>query len=171
MKNALQIIAGLILVAIVAGGAYYLGQNVPGPAKTKQVIQNTITPQSTPTPTNPQQQTGTIEGSLSFPSEGIPVNMQVCAEDSNTQQNYCTNEHFNDNKYTYGVGYKIEVPSGSYFVYAQVPNFGNGYRAYYNEFVTCGLSVNCQSHENIEVNVSAGQTITGIDPQDWYNQQ
>ena len=170
MKKALLVIAGIILVAIVAGGAYFLGQNVPGPVKTKQVIQNTITPQPTPTPTNPPQQTGTIEGSLSYPSEGIPENMQVCAEDSKTKQNYCTSQHLKDPKYTYGVGYKIEVPVGGYFVHATVPSFGNGYRAYYNEFVTCGLSVDCQSHENIEVSVSAGETLTGIDPHDWYNQ-
>jgi len=51
-----------------------------------------------------------------------------------------------------------------------VPNFGNGYKAYYSEFVTCGLSVDCASHEPIIVEVKSGQTTDGVNPQDWYNQ-
>ncbi len=42
------------------------------------------------------------------------------------------------------------------------------YRAYYSDFVTCGLNVNCPSHQPIAVEALAGKTVTA-DPHDWYN--
>jgi len=47
---------------------------------------------------------------------------------------------------------------------------GDDYKAYYSEFVTCGLSVNCPSHKPIPVAVKTGETVNDIDPQDWYKQ-
>lgn len=35
--------------------------------------------------------------------------------------------------------------------------------------VTCGYKVECPSHERIKVTVRAGQTLTKIDPGDWYD--
>jgi len=121
----------------------------------------------------PEVQTGTIEGSLSYPSEFIPSHMTICAEDTSTKKQYCTKTHIQNQKYTYGVGYKIEdVPSGSYLVFAYFPggeaSYSESYRAYYSKFVTCGMSVDCASHDPIVVTVAAGQAVTGIDPQDWY---
>jgi len=112
----------------------------------------------------------TIEGSLSFPSNYIPEDMQVCALDTTNDQGiFCTKDHITDKKYTYGVGYKIEVPAGSYNVYATVSSW-QGYKAYYSDFVTCGLKSSCPSHNPIEVKVDAGQSVTKIDPIDWYKQ-
>ncbi len=170
MKNALLLIAGVILVAIVAGGAYYVGTKSLSFDKTNQSIQATITPEPTPTQAEVLPQTGTIEGSLSFPSEGIPADLKVCAETLLGVQFECTSTHIQDSKYTYGSGYKLELPPGKYYVYAQAPSFNSNYKAYYSEFVTCGLSINCPSHKPIEVEVTSGATLTGIDPQDWYNQ-
>jgi len=121
-------------------------------------------------------QTGVIEGSLSYPSEFIPDDMTICAENQATKKIYCTNKHLKARKYRYEVGYKLTVPPGDYHVYAQLPDparygatYPKDYRAYYSEFVKCGMSVECQDHTPIVVQVKSGETAKGIDPQDWYN--
>src|SRR3989344_4824591 len=170
MKATLIAISAIITIVLIAAGAYYLGQKSLKPDRTNQTAQTNVTPKLTPTPTQQLTQTGTIEGSLSFPSEGIPQDLQVCAETLLGVQFECTPTHIQDSKYTYGSGYKLELPPGKYYVYALVPSFKSDYKAYYNEFVTCGLSINCPSHKPIEVEVSAGATVSNIDPRDWYNQ-
>jgi hypothetical protein len=118
---------------------------------------------------------GVIEGSLSYPSEFIPDDMIIGAENLATRKIYCTDKHIDSRKYTYKVGYKLTVPPGDYHVYAQLPDpakYGadmpKDYRAYYSDFVKCGMSVDCKSHAPIVVKVKSGQTVIGIDPQDWY---
>ncbi|MDQ3018295.1 MAG: hypothetical protein M3Q64_00255, partial [bacterium] len=77
-----------------------------------------------------------------------------------------------DKKYTYGRGYLITVPEGSYTVYAtlgQNPRDPNAYRAFYSEYVKCGVKASCTNHTPIIVQVNHSQTTSGIDPQDWYN--
>lgn len=116
--------------------------------------------------------TGFIEGSLGYPSEFIPEDMVICAENLDTKKLYCTENHIQDNKYTHGLGYNIEVPAGDYFVYAylkETPAYSENYKAYYSEFVTCGSSVECKSHAPIKVTVDANTTKSNIDPQDWYD--
>jgi hypothetical protein len=116
-----------------------------------------------------------IEGSLSYPSEFIPPDMTICAENLATKKLSCTNKHLKAKKYQYKVGYKLEVPPGDYQVYAYLPDparygasYPKDYRAYYSEFVKCGMSVDCPSHAPITVKVKSGETVSGIDPQDWY---
>lgn len=162
MKKSIVIAIGAILIVGLAVGVYWLGI---------QPTQITPPPSPSPTPTivispTPISKSGTIEGSLSFPSEGIPENLEVCAENQDTKEVYCTDEHIQDSKYTYGIGYTLNVPAGIYLVYALDPS--GDYKAYYSEFVTCGLSVNCPSHEPIPVEVKAGETTSDVDPQDWY---
>ena len=120
-------------------------------------------------------QPGVIEGSLSYPSEFIPPDMTICAENLATKKIYCTNQHLKAKKYRYKVGHKLEAPPGDYHVFAQLPDpvkYGAGYakdyRAYYSKFVTCGMSVDCLDHAPIIVNVKSGETVRGIDPMDWY---
>lgn len=111
--------------------------------------------------------TGTIEGSLGFPSEGIPADMEVCAESLPSGELTCTTEKIRSPDYTYGQGYKLEVPEGSYYVYATT-KARPSYKAYYSEFVTCGLKVGCNSHEAVPIKVLAGEKTGKVDPQDWY---
>ncbi len=120
-------------------------------------------------------QAGVIEGSLSYPSEYIPDDMTICAENLATKKIYATNKHLMAKKYQYKVGFKLTVPPGDYHVFAQLPDpgrhgaeYAKDYRAYYSEFVKCGMSVNCKSHAPITVKVKSGETVRGIDPQDWY---
>jgi len=118
---------------------------------------------------------GVIEGSLSYPSEFIPDDMVICAENVATKKIYCTNNHLKAKKYQYKVGYKLTVPPGDYHVFAQLPDparYGadmpKDYRAYYSDFVKCGMSVDCKSHAPIVVTVKSGATTSGVDPWDWY---
>ncbi|KKS76517.1 MAG: hypothetical protein UV49_C0011G0020 [candidate division WWE3 bacterium GW2011_GWA2_42_9] len=96
-----------------------------------------------------ERQTGVITGSLGYPSEMIPVTMEICAIDILFPGIYCTDEHLQDSSFTYGVGYRLEVPASDYYVFAQVPNqpdaTGETYKAYYSEFVTCGCYKNPNS--------------------------
>ncbi len=118
---------------------------------------------------------GIIEGSLAYPSEFIPEDMTICAENLATAQRFCTARHLKGKKYRYGEGYQLKVPPGEYHVYAYLPDpgkYGAGYskdyRAYYSEFVKCGMREGCASHAPIVVKVKSGQNLKGIDPQDWY---
>ena len=97
-------------------------------------------------------QPGVIEGSLSYPSEFIPDDMTICAENLATKKLYCTHKHLKAKKYQYQVGYKLTVPPGDYHVYAYLPDparygasYSKDYRAYYSEFVKCGMSADCPS--------------------------
>jgi hypothetical protein len=109
--------------------------------------------------------TGTITGSLGYPSEVMPEQI-ICAEDLTEKSIFCTKKNIQDQKFKHGIGYELEVPAGTYHVYAEVP--GNDYQAFYSEFVTCGFDVNCPSHEPISITVTRDETVSGIDPQDWY---
>lgn len=122
-----------------------------------------------------EPQPGVIEGSLSYPSEFIPPDMTICAENLTTQKRFCTNKHLKGRKYTYKVGYKLTLPPGDYHVYAFLPDpakygatYPKDYRAYYSEFVKCGMNVNCKSRAPIVVKVKSGDILKGIDPMDWY---
>lgn len=128
------------------------------------------------TPTAPQtfaQQTGIISGALSYPSDFDFPKMIVCAEAVNSKRIHCTDKRIT-NRRSRKVTYRLRVPAGSYYVFATIVNGDDpvedvrGYKAYYSEFVKCGLSVDCPSHEPIRVTARAGQTVTGIDPGDWY---
>ncbi|MDQ5951317.1 MAG: hypothetical protein QG639_594 [Patescibacteria group bacterium] len=170
----------IILILTMAAMSFYIWQNeqdkatmraqleapVPTPILVPSTVPETPTA-STSAPIELLAASGTISGSVSFPSETIPE-MEVCAEDVESKQTFCTTEILEDSSYSSGVGYKLEVPVGTYHVYAKLPN--DPYKAYYNEFVTCGLQASCTSHELIPVQVGLDQNVTQIDPQDWYNQ-
>lgn len=130
---------------------------------------------------------GTIEGNFSFPSESIGSDVKACAEtvaDGKTVQcvpiacykEKCSNEMCGpegffqpDNEGKIQVcgqeKFSLKVPAGEYFVY-QIK--ADSVKAYYTEFVTCGLKAECPSHKKIPVKVEAGKTVTA-DPGDWYD--
>jgi len=192
MQKGTLFLSIVVIMAIAATGLY-IWQNEQDKTKLLATITEltqpvVASPQPTVTPTTNLRNTtmvstnsaematqggqlanyGTMTGSLSFPSEIIPE-MLICAESTTSEEEYCTNEQLTSDDYQYGLGYSIYLPTGEYLVYAKLPN--DPYQAYYSEFVTCGLSVDCPSHQPIKVKVIAGETLANIDPQDWYNQQ
>lgn len=150
-------IVALILAFIALGGVIYhsqIGGQQPSPS---------VSPHQD---SEISDSVGIIEGSLGYPSEEIPADMRVCAENVQTWKKYCTDKQISDSKYTYGKGYQLEIPAGDYYVFAKVNNID--YYAYYSEFVTCGLSINCSSHKPLKVEIAKGDSAGGIDPIDWY---
>lgn len=114
-----------------------------------------------------------IEGDVCYPSDAIPSDMKIFAENLATSKIYMVPlTHINDASiFTDQSKYKIRVPDGSYYVYAMTQHMTHlvNYKACYSEFVTCGLNVKCESHAPIKVNVSAGETTSNVDPCDWYD--
>jgi len=115
----------------------------------------------TPAPAKPAPEAGKIAGSLSYPSDYLPDDLEVCAEDTTSGEVTCKGG-FKDNSYA------MELPVGIYHVWARTDDYEAGYRAYYNEAVRCGLDVTCADRSAIDVAVKAGETVTGVDPADWY---
>jgi len=182
MKNGFSILSliftVLFLVLLAAGGIFYFQKTSNKPTGQDlvptQVIDinseteaSTLTLQDPITPTNVPSDLGKIEGDFIFPSEFIPNTMKACAEDISTEEVICS-------KTLVETGlpntFSFYVPAGTYYVYAQSGLGGQEeVKAYYSEFVTCGLLASCTSHEKIPVEVSSGETVSDIKPHDWYN--
>ncbi len=109
---------------------------------------------------------GTITGALSYPSDFIPEDLTVCAEDISTKKLHCTSRKTRSGK---RYSYTLTAPAGEYFVFARTKEM-QGVRAYYSDFVTCGLDAKCKSHKPIKVVVNPGATTKSVNPQDWYAQ-
>lgn len=106
------------------------------------------------------QNMGSIEGEVNYPGEQIPNDLKVCAENVATGETICVLIKSTDKRYN------IQVPPGSYYIYSETDEID--IRAYYTEFVKCGLKISCPSHQKIKVEVKSGETIKNINPQDWY---
>ena len=113
-----------------------------------------------------EPQLGTITGQVAYPSEFIPP-QRVVAFDNNDPTIFFSIDLQS------GGSYSLEVPAGTYSVLAYLidpvslgatPGLG----AAYSEAVLCGLQYGCDDHSLVPVAVSAGQTVTDIDPVDWY---
>ncbi|MEA3323023.1 MAG: hypothetical protein U9Q12_02270, partial [Patescibacteria group bacterium] len=128
---------------------------------------------STPTDTPPIENVlneyyGYIEGSLGYPSDYIPA-MGICAENKDTKEEFCTYKLIGDSKYTYDIGYILQVPAGTYNVYAHLVDeetgswLGDPYKAYYSDYVICDADIfECTSHRPIDVIVDTNQTTSKI---------
>lgn len=111
---------------------------------------------------------GEISGPLSYPSEMIPSSLEVCAINLADQIEYCTQNHISAESFQpAGLGFNLEVPAGEYHVFARLAHQPDE-RAFFSEFVLCGMSVDCQSHNPVVVNVFPGITTPDVRPHDWY---
>jgi len=171
MKKAIQILVIILLVIlIIIGLGVILGWNSPYYERENQFMLDEEDPTYEEIDMDEvleEPDLAVIEGSLGYPSEFIPP-LEICAESLDGPNEHCTYEHLEGAQYTYGEGYKIEVPAGEYQVYAKLLNPDDDYKAYYSDFVTCGLDIECPSHNPIAVTVEAGETVKNIDPIDWY---
>lgn len=117
-------------------------------------------PEERPAPSAPAPADGVIRGQLSFPSDYLPADLQVCAREVDSGEVFCNSQKA-------GNGYSLPVPPGAYEVWAQTRDWP-GVRAFFSEFVRCGSTVECTDHTPITVAVDSGGEATGIDPGDWY---
>jgi hypothetical protein len=185
-----KLLMTLFLVGALATAGFFYWQHTQEQANREQLmtevtelnskieqLQASPTPMPSPIPTpipspspspSPDITPGTITGKLSYPSEMSPK-QRICAVNQTTQIETCTENY-------QGMTYKLLVPAATYQVYATLaPTPENGdaalkTKAYYSEFVTCGLKYGCPSHKPIDIVVKAGETVQNIDPGDWYAQ-
>lgn len=167
--SLIAVLSILVIVAVLAVGGMFLLQRshiIPEQTSNIQPSYTTSQPQEiVPTPTTSQDK-GSIEGTFSFPSEEIPSTLIACAENIETKDIIC-----NDSLKESGLAdhFMIAVPEGSYYVYAINTADQTQYKAYFTEYVTCGLKASCTSHTKIPVEVFAGKVTKDIKPHDWYN--
>ncbi|MDP3982085.1 MAG: hypothetical protein Q8P70_00820 [bacterium] len=115
---------------------------------------------------------GTIKGSHSFPGEMIPI-MGTCARLVDGVDIYCTEPVYEKGFAPYGVGYRLKVPEGTYYVFSEIlyreQEQDSQYQACYSGY-TPGIgddSVPPSSHEPIPVHVRAGEVVQNISPVDF----
>jgi len=147
-----SLIAAIVLVAVGAGAWYFLAAPKESP----------VMP-------------GSISGTVTFPSEGLPA-QRVCAVPVNgvDAEAFCVDT--NDESPTPADFSIKRLPPGGYFVYAQLKDPGaigsdipTTFKAYYDEYVRCGLKYECKDTTRIVVHVSAGADTPNILPHDWYH--
>lgn len=165
------IVGGLFLLSTGVAVGRFLPQlsrpsetTVPSPTATANSVEITATKSAETT--SALSATGKISGYLIYPSDHIPPQVGVCAElvDNSTIKT-CVKQ-ISDKKFSpTGVGYEMELPVGKYYVYSVLGDW----KAYYNEFVLCGLKAECKSHAKIAVDVTAGSENNNILPHDWYD--
>jgi len=117
---------------------------------------------------------GTILGKIMYPSSGIPNKVKVFAEDTKSGKTYEATVTFSDpTKDVSGTAtYTVSVPAGAYYVYGSLAGFndqnGDPWKAYYNQFVICGLAASCKDSTKVVVTVTAANTVENITIGDWY---
>ncbi|MGD8405636.1 MAG: hypothetical protein PVJ21_18400 [Anaerolineales bacterium] len=104
--------------------------------------------------------TGSVTGSLSYPSEFIPP-LRVFAFQVGSENYFYVDTA--ENQITYQID---NLPTGYYKVvaYRMDGKLAGGY----TQAVPCGLSVECNNHDLLDVPVNIGQVVNDIDPADWY---
>lgn len=107
---------------------------------------------------------GIIEGHIVYPSAGVPLDLQVVAENLSTGQKFSPGSIISHTKYPTGFGFVIQVPPGDYHIYAFNP--GDDYRAYYDEYVQSNYTVD--SHEKIIVTITAGMHVDDVVVGNWW---
>ncbi len=117
---------------------------------------------------------GLIEGHITYPAGNIPEDFTVAAEHRVTGQSYITQEKISDAKYHFGVGFKLNVPPGSYFVYASCSDVPD-YRAYYDEYTANMFEIDSYdstaAYAPIPVTVTPGVHIDDVLVGNWWKQQ
>jgi hypothetical protein len=117
---------------------------------------------------------GSVTGNIVYPSSGIPTKIKVFAEDTKTGKTYEATVTFATTtaEMSSSAAYSISVPAGSYYVYGTLAGFndqnGTPWKAYYNQFVVCGLAASCTDTTKVVVNVESAGTVENITIGDWY---
>lgn len=109
---------------------------------------------------------GYITGYAAYPnSKNLPKDYFVCAETLNGSSQYCANDFSNSSQSGY-YGFSLKVPAGSYYIYSGIQ--GQQYKAFYDNYVLCGLKKDCNPSPLIPVAVASGKSVDNILPVDWF---
>jgi len=163
-SGSAHVVIIIVLVVVLIGAlGFIFWQNF---IKTDQPTANTS--QTVKQDTTEEAKDGTIVGSLTYPSEGIPEDLVVYAQNIDTNKEYSTTKHLEAEQYKYSKGYALDVPAGRYYVYGVLASDPE-HKAYYNQYITCGMSVNCKDTTKIEVTVKPGEKTADITVGDWWN--
>lgn len=106
-----------------------------------------------------QAPTGLVEGSICYPSEGIPP-MTLYLQLSGSTEVLVFPIAQNQSSFS------AEVLAGSYTAFAWLPDFSIG--GSYSQAVGCGLTADCTDHSLVEFEVTGGGITTGVQVCDWY---
>jgi hypothetical protein len=107
--------------------------------------------------------TGSISGDqLGFPGPGVPA-LRIYAVRIGSSGAFCSVTTVN-NQRSYVIG---GLPAGDYNVIAY-PASGMHLAGGYTKAVPCGLQASCSDHSLLPVVLHEGQSMTNIQPNDWY---
>lgn len=151
---------------LAKGNRVHIGVNGCGAAGRVQHLMRVRTAAEALSQKEPNSAVGTITGTLSYPSDHIPPEIQICAESLADGTIACTDKHLKSAGDAGPTTYALDLKPGTYHIYSIMPD--GPYRAYYSQYITCGSQAGCPSHEPIAVELQAGQTVENIDPNDWY---
>jgi hypothetical protein len=105
---------------------------------------------------------GVVSGDhLQYPASGIPA-MTIYAVSASNSHAFCSVKTA-QNQTTYSI---VGIPTGTYHVlaYPLIAGPPGGYTKY----VVCGGKPGCAEHSLVNLTVKDGQTVTGINPNDYY---
>lgn len=118
---------------------------------------------------------GSVSGTVMFPSDGIPP-LRVCAVPVSGPDSAAVCTDTKDSPPAppdFSIG---KLAPGDYYVYAQLKDpeaigsdISGTYKAYYDQFVVCGLKIECKDATRITVHVGSGADTPDIHPHDWYH--
>ncbi|MEL7626854.1 MAG: hypothetical protein AAGU15_08355 [Anaerolineaceae bacterium] len=130
---------------------------------TATVAPTSTTPTAIPATATPTVKGGSLSGSLSYPSEGIPA-LRIVAMNPLTGVYYWQNTVAGQSFYRF-----TDLEPAKYWVMAyEIANPSKTFFAAYTEAVPCGLTAACTDHTLIAVEVKAGAETENINPTDWY---
>lgn len=155
-----------VVVGLIAGGAFYLGRQSSTKSGSSLLYIESPTPEKTvssePSASSEPQKskTGTIEGTLGYPSEVIPSLEVYAISTTDPSKFFYVKTAANTGTFTL-----TDVEPGEYNVVAYA---SATYAGSYTKAVPCGLSVSCEDHSIIPAMVKAGEVTKGIELKDWY---
>lgn len=160
----------LTVIAFILGGlAFYFYSQINNPKITTKPTPTVSQPQPTAITTNPntpsvkpKNNMGKVSGRLSYPSEMIPELLIVAFNSQNLEEYEYIKTGINQSDY------ELELPKGTYFLVSYVADESGNYGGGYTNAVACGLSVECEDHSLVEVEVNKDTVIQNIDLTDWY---
>lgn len=131
----------------------------------KEIPSTSIEPTSTPAPgfEIEEAEPGAIEGVLGYPSEGIPPLEVYAINKADSSIFFMVKTAMNQGTFIID-----KVDSGTYNLVAYPIEDNGTFSGGYTKAVPCGLSVICNDHSLIDVEVLPGETAKGVEIRDWY---